>query len=186
MRRDDWLRAVKERAAAESEALFWLKVDRGGGPGACWPWTGRRDKFGYGQLTRAGHSMRAHTFALRLRGLAPVEKPFALHTCDVPYCCNADHLYWGTKKDNAADRERRGRSGASRRCGAGNGLHRHPEAILRGESHGSAKLTSADVARIRAEGIRPCDVVKAFRISPSQAKRIVRGESWRHLTGAAS
>lgn len=37
-----------------------------------------------------------------------------LHTCDNPKCCNPNHLYLGTKQDNAIDREERNRGGTQR------------------------------------------------------------------------
>src|ERR1035437_6125251 len=88
---------------APSEALdpvevFWSKVDRLGGPDACWPWMGARDQDGYGlfrppKATRRP-TQRAHRFALELklgRPLAPGMQ--ARHAvCDNPPCCNPAHL----------------------------------------------------------------------------------------------
>lgn len=36
-----------------------------------------------------------------------------LHHCDTPPCCRPSHLYLGTQRENAFDRERRGRAGSN-------------------------------------------------------------------------
>ena len=40
---------------------------------------------------------------------------FVCHTCDNPSCCNPEHLFLGTQKDNNADRAKKNRS--YRPCG---------------------------------------------------------------------
>lgn len=51
---------------------------------------------------------RAHRLALTLAEPPPFEGAYALHACDTPLCCATGdgHLYWGTARDNAADRDR--------------------------------------------------------------------------------
>jgi hypothetical protein len=41
--------------------------------------------------------------------LPPPSKPCVLHHCDNPPCCNPDHLFVGTRADNAADMIAKGR-----------------------------------------------------------------------------
>jgi hypothetical protein len=83
----------------------------------CWLWSGGVDLKGYGRrhipcvppLTylathRASYSYHYDT------DLTPSDH--IRHTCDTPPCCNPEHLLLGTAKENADDRERRGRSNA--------------------------------------------------------------------------
>ena len=77
-------------------------------PDECWPWNGRRDPGGYGKFFRDGHDVGAHKIALEIKLGRPL-KECALHTCDNNPCVNGAHLYEGTQKQNAADRENRGR-----------------------------------------------------------------------------
>ena len=93
------------------ETWFWKKVAVGSAD-TCWTWQGCRMPNGYGSLKArdGGHTHRyAHRVAYELvNGLIP-NGLMVLHHCDNPPCCNPAHLYLGTAKDNAQDRERRGR-----------------------------------------------------------------------------
>lgn len=96
---------------------FWARVDTtpGQGPqGDCHEWQGSRKRYGYGQLgTGPGRPLiSAHRAAFLIAyGEIPDDKPNVLHSCDNPPCCNPDHLWAGTIKDNSQDMERKGRHG---------------------------------------------------------------------------
>lgn len=92
-------------------ARFWPKVDRSGGPDACWPWmagTSQKTSARYGVI-RGSHRqgfkvLLAHRVALALAsgGRMPKAKD-ACHRCDNPICCNPSHLFWGSHRDNMRD-----------------------------------------------------------------------------------
>ncbi len=113
---------------------FWSKVDRSGGPDACWPWTAHRGSDGYGK-TWTGHcKIMAHRFALELTdGPATFEGAEAMHACDNRPCCNPAHLRWGTRRENAADMVAKGRQAHGDRHVS----RTKPERLARGERHGS-------------------------------------------------
>lgn len=95
----------------------------------CWLWTGPTDPGGYGQI---GHAGRAHRRSwITSNGDIP-RGLHVLHRCDVPGCVNPDHLFLGTPKDNAQDREAKGR-----------------RRKLLGEDHGMAELSRDEVVEIR-------------------------------------
>ena len=71
-------------------ARFWPKVDKSGGPDACWPWMGGKTQRGYGYFTADGHRTYAHIFSFELENGYSV--PEVRHTCDNPPCCNPAHL----------------------------------------------------------------------------------------------
>lgn len=96
---------------------FWSKVDRSGGPEACWPWTAYvAPDAGYGQFWDGSRLVKAHRFAAG----AVMHPGDVDHTChnasacaggvDCPHrrCCNPAHLEPTTHAENV----RRGRSGA--------------------------------------------------------------------------
>jgi hypothetical protein len=83
----------------------------------CIEFTGHLTKSGgYGQLgvgSRDDGTRRlvpAHRLAWELAGRDyPPGKPFLLHSCDNPACCNIDHLRPGTDAENREDMARRAR-----------------------------------------------------------------------------
>lgn len=85
------------------------RVDRSGGPDACWPWMGARNEHGYGVLRVDGRNERTHRLALRREEPDPGPDIKVLHSCDNPPCCNPSHLRYGSQGDNIMDAIERGR-----------------------------------------------------------------------------
>jgi hypothetical protein len=71
----------------------------------CWLWEGPVNFFGYG----LSHHSRVHRLAWEEANGPIPDGLFVLHRCDVPSCCNPDHLFLGTHQDNADDKKRKGR-----------------------------------------------------------------------------
>ena len=141
---------------------FWSCVDRSGT--GCWEWHGRRDENGYGRTSVGGrHNYGAHRVAWELtHGSTTLH---VLHRCDNPPCCNPDHLFLGTNRDNAIDRHAKGRS----------------KNLGRGALHPMAKLTAAEVAEmraLRANGWTQIRLAQRFGISRGNVSKIVNGRSY--------
>lgn len=144
---------------------FWEKVDKTGGPDACWPWTAARNKDGYGMFGWSRCVMKyAHRVAWILTN-GPTEAPHTRHTCDNPPCCNPAHILEGDAGSNHADMIERGRS-------------------PRGSKNPQAKITEAAAAEIRrriGEGERQRTLAAEYRLSESTVSNIKHGKLWREV-----
>lgn len=101
---------ILEYTTAEQEAKFWALVERGH-QDDCWLWRGGQSGDGYGihrlrQYFRDG----AHRIAFALGTGKEPGVGHVCHKCDVPLCCNPDHLFLGDAKTNAQDKVRKGRA----------------------------------------------------------------------------
>lgn len=83
-------------------------VDTSAGTDACWPWTGSRNRYGYGRAKVQGVEMNASRAAY-IAAHGPIADALLVrHDCDNPPCCNPRHLRAGSQLDNMADRRERG------------------------------------------------------------------------------
>ena len=141
---------------------LWAKVNKGESEGGCWLWTaGKRD--GYGRFSVEGRVLSAHRFARELL-VGPIPEGLCcLHKCDTPACVNPDHLFLGTREDNMADRAAKGRG-------------------ARGENHGRAKLTEAQVLEIRTVyalgSICQRQIGWWYGVAQATIADVLRGDTW--------
>lgn len=155
-------------------ARFWSKVDKSGGPDACWPWIASMAGTGYGQfaVTVNGKTkpQRSHRLAwIITNGPIASTTIFVCHRCDNRTCCNPAHLFLGTAADNIADMNAKGR---------------HGHTGVPGAAHPAAKLADDDVHAIRALGaigVAGAAIARRFLVSTTTVNRIVSRELWRHL-----
>jgi len=130
----------------------------------CWIWTASIKPNGYGQI-RAGTGVSyAHRVAYELYvGLIP-EGMFVCHRCDICACCNPAHLFISDHAGNMRDM-----------------IAKERQVNLRGEAHGSSKLTEAEVMEIRAAPGTLKTIAARFEISKSHVGYIKRRKTWAHL-----
>ena len=160
------------RASITEVERFWNKVSKSGEQ-ECWLWTGSLAKSGYGAFMtsekKVGH---AHRIAWKFeRGEIPAGA-FVCHHCDTPACVNPAHLFLGSPNDNVQDMMRKGR-------------YRAPQNLPKGERHYLAKLTEDGVRWALAEcaaGRSAYSVAKKLGVTPPTITKILRGESWKHVT----
>jgi hypothetical protein len=152
---------------------FWVRVDKGA-PDECWPWVGAANASGYGRISVAPKLEYAHRVSFFLHhGRWP--HPCCLHRCDNPSCVNPGHLFEGTHAENAADKCAKGRHHTNTR----------PGSVLRGNAHGRAKLSDADVQVIRMlarMGTTHRELANWYRVDRSTVSLAVSGKNWRTVT----
>lgn len=180
-------RYFSDRMSAKNEDRFWGHVDKVSSPYECWLWTKGKSTRGYGQVSFHGRHMRANRVAWILTHGDIPDDMIVCHNCpggDNPSCVNPAHLWLGTHKDNAIDRERKGRSKHKGGGGFGdrNGMRQHPESVLRGERNARAKLTNQQAEAVRARYNPPNNTLKQvaeeFGVSIRTTHRIILGKSY--------
>lgn len=133
----------------------------------CWEWQQSCSSRGYGKIGILGKSKHAHRSAYE-EFIGPIpEGMYVCHKCDNPSCCNPEHLFLGTAKDNSMDRDSKGRQS-------------------RGSRHTSSKLseeTVIEIIKMLNDGERPFNIAKAFNVTQSIVCHIKVGRTWRHVTG---
>jgi len=136
-------------------------------PADCWEWVASCDKDGYGVCYMKGVRRKAHRVAYALAyGKTPAHL-YVLHTCDNPSCCNPEHLWLGTNRQNIDDMVSKGRS-------------------LRGARNPNAKLTESqvrNVVKLREKGCSVVVIGRKLNIGHRTVSNICRGIQWSCVTG---
>jgi hypothetical protein len=89
----------------------------------CWIWQGwfRKPPRDYGSMGYRGKAWTTHRLSYLLhKGPIPSNK-VVCHTCDTPRCCNPQHLWLGTQRDNLVDSviKKRHRCSGATHCSRG-------------------------------------------------------------------
>ncbi len=156
------------RPKSDLEKRFWSKVNIKG-EDECWEWKAGKVPDGYGTFRLNHKSEHAHRIAfVLLGGLLTEEKPFVLHHCDNPACCNSKHLFAGNQQDNIRDM-----------------IIKNMAVYVHGEKAGASKLKESDVIKIRnLKGVMTQkEIGKMFNVTRVTISDIHNRNKWRHLCG---
>jgi hypothetical protein len=156
------------------EERFWKCVDKtpGFGPwGDCWFWKSSLSGNDRGSLYFSGKAKTAPRISYEIHHgviLPPcmnlTEKNLVCHSCDIPRCVNPAHLWLGTDKDNAIDRNNKGRGYVV--------------------SVSKPKLDEHMVRQIREltiQGEKTIDIAKKFNVNRKTIRSVLNGKSWRRV-----
>lgn len=169
-------RTFAARPAETPEQLLGRLMQRVALGPDCWTWTGPVNNKGYGR-----HGARSYVhrtiFELTVRPLATGEQ--VCHHCDNPPCVRPSHLFAGSQSDNMRDMVAKSRHAAAT----------HPEAVVRGERVGGAKLTDGQVRELREAsavgGVSQMDLSRRYGISHHNVRLILANRIWTHVEAVA-
>lgn len=132
----------------------------------CRNWLGQTSNKGYGQFWFKRKVFLAHRIAWTLANGAIPDRLLVLHKCDNPLCCNVDHLFLGTHRDNTSDMIAKGR-------------------IARGANKNETILTDETVKQIKRlltdENLTQDVIAKMFGVTRSTISLIKRNRTWKHV-----
>jgi len=149
---------------------FWKHVDIGE-IDDCWDWKHKIRANGYGRFNVTGKDKKgfnASRLAYMLHhDIDHLEHDiFVCHKCDNRLCCNPNHLFLGTNKENMQDMRNKGRS-------------------ARGERNGQAKLTDEQILSIRelweTGNYTQRKIGEMLSIAQSTVHGIVHHKRWKHI-----
>lgn len=129
----------------------------------CWLWTGPLFRTGYAKFQTGKKTVSAHRTAFKLfKGDIP-KGAMVLHSCDIRCCVNPDHLSLGDGPKNMQDMVDRNRS-------------------MYGERNHHAKLTSAQVADIRAAYTKRrgnlIALAEKYGVHRTTIHSVLKGNTW--------
>jgi hypothetical protein len=163
-------KAAEKRWQNERNSLaarFWGSIEVKG-PTECWPSKGPYSDFGYGRFAMThDFTVYSHRMAWQVINGDIPETLDVLHKCDNPPCCNPNHLFTGTDKDNVHDCMQKGR--------------RNPPV---GSRNGFAKLNPdciREIRRLKSSGKTTKEIAAMFKVGRSNIDLILRGKTWSHV-----
>lgn len=157
----------RSKKELKSDLLARIKIDA---VTKCWIWmAGRKEnKKGrdYGIVWANGKRYPAHVLSFKLHGGRLRKDQIVCHDCDNPPCCNPEHLFAGTDKDNCQDKIKKGRA-----------------KYEKGSDRYNAKLTEADVVKIKQllKTVPAAHVATEFKVSKTAIHNIKNGLRWKHV-----
>lgn len=135
----------------------------------CWLWKGQVSKKGYGKVSYLNDKHIAHSLIFKLHhSLALYTGECCLHTCDIPLCCNWNHIYIGDTKQNVQDKVERNRQ-------------------IKGVQSSQSVVNDNKVLQLRrlysSGGWTQADLCYVFGVSTTIVNRIINRKDWTHVQG---
>jgi hypothetical protein len=157
-----WDNLTEDEKKERLQKSFEKKVIKHEG---CWDWKGQIYPTGYVPIRFNKGKMFAHRASWWIyKGEIP-KGINVLHKCDNRKCTNPEHLFLGTAKDNAIDRQEKNRG-------------------QKGITHNKCKLTEENVREIKHllhVGLSCAKIAKKFSVTDGTIWFIKEGWTWKHI-----
>lgn len=141
--------------------------------GRCIEWQGTLSDNGYGRINVNGRHNRVHRVVYELYRQPIPEGMYICHRCDNPRCCNPDHLFAGTPRQNSRDMLRKGRHKTFAR------------GEVSGERNPRALLTDDDVVNIREQyassNVTLKQLAKQYGVHFDTISKVINRVTWSHV-----
>lgn len=137
----------------------------------CWEWQGKLSKDGYGSFQKSidgiKTEVRAHRKSYEIfKGEIPKGMQVC-HTCDNPSCCNPEHLWLGTSRENTQDSFKK---------------NRRPTTKKRADAAGKLKEEQViEMRELYKQGVSQKELQEKYGLSQSQVSGILTYRFWRHI-----
>lgn len=133
----------------------------------CWIWSGSvGGQQGYGRISLIINGVTKYRYVHRhmyeLTYGAIAEGACVCHKCDVPLCCNPNHLFVGTQYDNMQDKVKKGRQ-------------------LKGSTHPNSDIDEDIARRILTSPLPKSEIASLYNVSYNIVDKIKEGLTWTHL-----
>lgn len=151
----------------------------------CWEWKKFKNPLGYGMVKdyenrtqEIGNSQKnifVHRLSYKIFKENPPKNKFVCHTCDNPSCCNPEHLFLGSPKDNARDALRKKRLNLD-------GLTFR---LSKGGKSPASKLEPflSEIRESILKEERIAEIAERYNVSPQTIYSIKHGKTWKEDYG---
>ena len=137
----------------------------------CWIWQKNKSASGYGKTqyyeNKIKYYLRSHRAAWMVYNGDIPSNLIVCHKCDVSLCCNPDHLFLGTFKENTQDMIRKKR-----------------DIRIKGEQNYNSILNEEIVLKMREmkkQGLKVKVIAEHFNIKYFTCLDAISGRNWSHV-----
>lgn len=130
----------------------------------CMEWTRATVPNSYGKVQFENRLWLVHRLMWTLKKGKIPKNLCVLHKCDNVKCCNVDHLFLGTQKENVRDCIDKNR-------------HKAPVGV----ENGNTKLTVLQIINIRRDNRSNVVIAAEYGVQSGQITKIKKRQQWKHI-----
>jgi len=164
--RSNSIMGKKPRSTDEQIAVFKSRLARR--ENGCIEWTGAVGSHGYGVIAFSKptrHRVLTHRLAYSLEYGEITGGLFVCHKCDNKKCCNPEHLFLGTQRDNVMDAVKKGRNYKGGAKNPASGYRHYMNKFKEGDKD--------KIKELHLAGVKGKDIAIMFGLAKSTISRAI-------------